>query len=270
MNLPVSLPPIVRATHAEAAAAADVIAEAFADLAAAAWLVPKPADRQPILAANMRIWVDHALDHGEVHILDDRSAVAVWFHRDATPLPPPSDYGERLAAACGPYTDRFQILDTLFDAHHPTVPHHHLALLAVTPRRQGTGWGTALLRHHHTRLDAHAIPAYLEASSTGNRDLYTRHGYHTRPPFTLPDGTPFWPMWRPPHQCGHTAAAGEVPPGGGAATTRSTDQPPWVSTRPVTPGSVATCTPPPVRLLAATRRPPLRPKTIRPTARSRP
>ncbi|GAB2963512.1 hypothetical protein GCM10027280_60500 [Micromonospora polyrhachis] len=71
-------------------------------------------------------------------------------------------------------------------------------MLAVTPAAQGTGRGTALLDHHHRHLDQAGIPAYLEASSPRARDLYTRHGYEPRRAFTLPDGTPFWSMWREP------------------------------------------------------------------------
>jgi GNAT superfamily N-acetyltransferase len=195
----VSAPAIVRADARDAAQVADRIAEAFFDLAAAAWLVPDTSQRRGILRDDFRILVDHAVDHGEIHLLEDRSAVAVWFHRDR-PVPEPDRYEQRLVAACGPYTERFATLDKLFDLHHPTAPHHHLALLAVKPEVQGTGRGTALLRHHHDSLDAAELPAYLEASSTQSRDLYARHGYQARETFALPDGTLFWPMWRPPHR----------------------------------------------------------------------
>lgn len=80
----------------------------------------------------------------------------------------------------------------------PEEPRHHLALLAVDPARQGGGLGSTLLRHHHATLDGNGTPAYLEASSPGSRDLYRRHGYELRETFALPDGTKFWPMWRPP------------------------------------------------------------------------
>jgi predicted N-acetyltransferase YhbS len=106
-------------------------------------------------------------------------------------------YERRLAAACEPYTDRFEILDKLFDAHHPTEAHHHLAFLAIAPDKQCTGRGTALLQRHHARLNRIGLPAYLEASSSGSRDLYARHGYLQREPFHLPNGSAFYPMWRP-------------------------------------------------------------------------
>ncbi|HEY5985539.1 MAG TPA: GNAT family N-acetyltransferase [Streptosporangiaceae bacterium] len=97
---------------------------------------------------------------------------------------------------------RFRAFDAALDHHHPAgTPHHHLALMAVSPGHQGQGTGSALLRAHHAILDHLNIPAYLEASAPRNRALYQRHGYALRPgaPFRLPDGgPPMWPMWRAP------------------------------------------------------------------------
>jgi GNAT superfamily N-acetyltransferase len=191
-----NLPPIVKAGYREGDAIAALIADAFQPLDPVAWLVPDPQNRRTILAANFRILVEHAFFFGEAHVFDDRSGVAVWFDR-SRPIPPPVHYARRLAAACEPYTDRFEILDKLFDAHHPTEAHHHLAFLAVAPDEQYTGRGTALLQHHHARLDRVGLPAYLEASSTRSRDLYARHGYVERECFHLPNGSAFYPMWRP-------------------------------------------------------------------------
>lgn len=191
-------PVIERPAATEAARLADLIAEAFTDLSATAWLVPDPDARRGRLAGNFEILVEYALAWGEVYVTADRDAVAVWFPRDGDPPPPPVDYDVRVARSAGPWVDRFRHLDDLFDANHPHEPHHHLAFLAVAPSRQGDGIGSALLDDYHARLDAAGLPAYLEASSPRSRDLYLRHGYQVREPFRLPDGTPFWPMWRPP------------------------------------------------------------------------
>lgn len=188
---------IRRAGPADAEGVAELVARAFLPLAAVGWLVPEPARRLPILAADFRILVEHALEHGHVDVVEGGAAAAVWFDR-TRPAPDPPDYDRRLAAACGEWTDRFRTLDELFAANHPESPHHHLVFLAVRPERQRAGLGSALLRHRHATLDESATPAYLEASSPGSRDLYLRHGYELRETFALPDGTPFWPMWRPP------------------------------------------------------------------------
>ncbi|HEX5595971.1 MAG TPA: GNAT family N-acetyltransferase [Micromonosporaceae bacterium] len=177
---------------------AELIASAFESLPPSSWLVPEPDQRRRVLAADFHILVGYALAGGLVEVTEDRSAVAVWFPNVGDPAPAPADYDARLAAATGPWADRFRTLDELFDANHPIEAHHHLAFLAVAPDRQGRGIGTALLRQHHARLDEQGIPAYLEASCERNRDFYRRHGYQDREPFRLPDGTPFWPMWRTP------------------------------------------------------------------------
>ena len=86
----------------------------------------------------------------------------------ATPpgsAPPPA----RGPTGSGPSTPR--------STGHPAgVPHHHLAMLAVRPDRQGRGTGTTLLGRYHEILDRDVgVPAYLEAS-----DLRTRR--HLPPP----------------------------------------------------------------------------------------
>jgi ribosomal protein S18 acetylase RimI-like enzyme len=195
------LPTIHRAVVTDADWISELIGTAFQPLPPARWLVPDPERRAHILPANFQIHVEYALLIGQVHVTADRAAAAVWLPRDSDrPLPEPLNYKQRLAVACGEATDRFLQLDELFDRHHPTEPHHHLAFLAVHPSRQRQGLGSSLLRQHHARLDAEGVAAYLEASSEENQNLYLRHGYAARgDAFHLPDGTPMWPMWRNPN-----------------------------------------------------------------------
>ena len=198
-------------TGEDAAVAATIIAQAFSPLPVCEWLVPDARQRVRVLAAVFDITVEHALNFGVVDLLTQTASgasgagadgvvgVAVWFDRTRA-VPGPPDYEERLQAATGTGYARFAALDQVFDQHHPAgPPHHHLAFLAVTPGHQGTGIGTTLLEHHHRRLDARQVPAYLEASSEASARLYTRHGY-TRHGFLfeVAEGAPFVPMWRDP------------------------------------------------------------------------
>lgn len=193
---------ILRATPDDIDTVAELIGEAFHGLSVAAWLVSDPDQRARVLPANFRIYVEHALTHGVIDLNIEHSAVAVWFHHEGDEVPPPADYDSRLAAACCPWTSRFQALDAAFDAHYPHHAryHHHLAFLAVRPDRHNRGLGSILLRHHHRQLDDAGLGAYLEASSSQSRALYERHGYRDLgQPFYLPEnGPPFWPMWRDP------------------------------------------------------------------------
>jgi GNAT superfamily N-acetyltransferase len=167
------------ADRADAAAIAELIADAFHPLDVAHWLIPDDDERAKIFPSYFRILVDHALTHGLIHTTTDRHAAAMWLPSDA---PPPTDYDTRLTATVGPHQERFAALDAAFDAYHPANRHQHLALLAVHPSRQNEGLGAALLgHHHHRRLDTEQTPAYLEASSARSRQLYLRHDYHDLP-----------------------------------------------------------------------------------------
>jgi GNAT superfamily N-acetyltransferase len=198
---------IRRATADDVTDIAELIAVAFFALDVSAWLIPNDAARIRPLIADFRIWVEHALEHGEIHLIDqvfdDNNrfpiAAAVWFPLLTGPMPLPENYETRLFDACGPATSRFQVLDEHFDDTHPDeFPHHYLAYLATRPGRRNGGLGTALLQHHHGHLDHKRFPAFLHASCDRSRRLYERHGYLPRgDPFYLPDGgPPMWPMWR--------------------------------------------------------------------------
>jgi GNAT superfamily N-acetyltransferase len=179
-----------------------VLAAAMGDGPVARWLTPDATVRREYAPAYFEIFAEHAVRYGEVYasvddVTGELSGVALWFPLTSL-IPPPADYDVRLKDASGSAFDRACELDAALEAHHPTGPHHYLAFLAVRPRHQNRGIGSALLNRHHARLDAAGLPAYLEANDPRNRNLYLRHGYLSRPPIQLPDGPPIWPMWRPP------------------------------------------------------------------------
>lgn len=206
---------VVRARPADAVELSGLIATAFRDLPASVWLVPDQGAREELFPDYFRLYVDLALATGTVYTTPDRIAVALWIpfgareenggHDDHA-----ADYDARLAAVTGARVDRFRAFDAQLERHHPTGERHdHLAVLAVQPKLQGRGIGSALLRAHHRVLSEQDEPvaAYLEAASIDSRRLYARHGYRDLPkPIPFPDGVPttsmMYPMWRPP-----TAAA---------------------------------------------------------------
>lgn len=188
-----------------------LLADAFLIAPVGDWLIPDVAVRRRVYADYFAIFVRHGVQHGMVELNRERTGVAIWYPRaDATPGP--DNYEAQLAAACGPWTDRFQLLDATFAERHPTTFHHHLAFLGVSPAEQSNGVGSCLLEHHHTFLDRMGVPAYLEASTVRSRDLYLRHGYQVGEAFYLPDdGPPLWPMWRDPTPTSHAAAPATAP-----------------------------------------------------------
>ncbi|RZU54558.1 acetyltransferase (GNAT) family protein [Krasilnikovia cinnamomea] len=189
------------AAAAELSAVGALVALSFDRLDANHYLVPDGGDRLRVMGDYFTLYTEHAAGHGRVDVVpgaDGPAATAVWFDRTGKTPEPPS-YHARLAALAGPYLERFRALDELFDTHHPDEPHWHLAFLAVHPGAQRRGLGGALMAHTHAELDAAGVPAYLEATNGDNVRLYRRHGYTDMATFEipLPDGTPFFRMWRP-------------------------------------------------------------------------
>jgi GNAT superfamily N-acetyltransferase len=190
---------VIPADAADLDTLSQVIAEAFHPLPPSRWLIADPGARREIFPEYFRLYVEHAMASGVVHTTTDRTAAALWISVGENPAKQPAGYGARLCAATGPWIDRFLALDAALDARHPTgIPHHHLAILAVRPDRQGVGTGTALLCSYHEIVDHDAgAPAYLEAADLRTRDVYLRHGYADHgPPIQLPDGPLMYPMWR--------------------------------------------------------------------------
>ncbi|MFI5493803.1 GNAT family N-acetyltransferase [Actinoplanes sp. NPDC051859] len=191
--------PIRPATAAEIPAAGRLIARSFDHLPQNHSLVPDDDARLAVMTAFFTLLTESAAEGGKVDVVSDASgrpaAVAVWFDRTRE-LPEIPGYEDRLTAITGRWLPHFEALDELFEKHHPQEPHWHLAFLAVDPVHQGAGLGSALMQHTHDQL---AVPVYLEATNDDNVRLYRRHGFVELDPFDirLPDGTPFFRMWRP-------------------------------------------------------------------------
>jgi ribosomal protein S18 acetylase RimI-like enzyme len=192
-----------RAGIEDADTVTEILATSFVTDPISAWIFPvgdeERARRHPRF---FRPFVDLALAEGQVYTTSDDAGVALWLNVDVTAPPAGGDDGaafsQRVLEACGEFGKQFQILDEMFSAHHPSVePHAYLMFVGVHPDRQNEGVGTALLCDRFLELDGNRTPTYLEASSLGNRRLYTRLGFDTICTLTLPGGPDLWPMWRP-------------------------------------------------------------------------
>ncbi len=125
-------------------------------------------------------------------------AVALW-------LPPgagPPD-GETVLGLMRESMDdqTFQDINGVFeqmDDLHPKDDHWYLPLMGVDPVAQGRGLGTALLRHALKTCDSDGLPAYLEATSPRNRDLYARLGFNVVEIIQAGTSPPLWAMLREP------------------------------------------------------------------------
>ncbi len=106
--------------------------------------------------------------------------------------------------------DHRQAAASLFEqmaAWHPSEPHWYLPLIGVDPRRQGLGYGSALLAQRTSACDREGLPAYLEATSPANIALYRRHGFRELGVIRSGESPPLTPMWRDPQRAALAAAA---------------------------------------------------------------
>lgn len=186
-----------RAIPGDAGPLIAVLAEAFLEGPVAEWLVPEMRYRRPVCFRYFRLMVHHGFEHGKVDTNADLSAVAIWYARNEAPPAAAPEYQDKLEQATGKYAPKFLLLDAMFEAHHPRIPHDYLAHMAVDPLRQNRGLGTALLAYAHHKLDQGNRPAYVVACNERSRDLYLRLGYRQGPALHPPSGAPlFWRMWR--------------------------------------------------------------------------
>jgi ribosomal protein S18 acetylase RimI-like enzyme len=183
------------ATSADVPAVSRTLAAAFFDDPVFSYCYPDVAQRGEILPRWFEIVTEATLPHGEIYTTDDVVAAAVW-------VPPGVEDDKQMGAALGEISGRYaQTLFEIFERmgeKHPRQPHHYLFLLGTRPEWQGQGLGSALMRTVLERCDRDALPAYLEATSEGNKSLYLRHGFKVVGEIKLPDGPSMWPMWRTP------------------------------------------------------------------------
>ena len=191
----VSVSAAVPATSADIPALSRTLTAAFFDDPVFSYCYPDVAWRGEILPRWFEIVTEASLPHEEIYTTDDVVAAAVW-------VPPGVEDDEQMGAALGEISGRYaQTLFEIFERmgeKHPRQPHHYLFLLGTRPEWRCQGIGSALMRTVLERCDRDAMPAYLEATSEGNKSLYLRHGFKVVGEIKLPDGPSMWPMWRTP------------------------------------------------------------------------
>lgn len=145
---------------------------------------------------------DRAIPAGEVWMGDDGATCAAW-------LPPnvrtkPDGVFEQLTLLplyvhlCGfARLGSGSAMAKAMEQNHPREQHFYLAFMAVTPRFQGMGLGSAILGATLKRADSARMPTYLENSNPKNTRLYERAGFLARKNISPKGAPPLVAMWRP-------------------------------------------------------------------------
>ena len=191
-----------RARAEDAALLARLFAAAFARDPGFDWI----ARRGPRRAEGLErffFWLlqVRAIPFGEVWLANDGSVAAAWLPPDV-----PATAGGLMEQIrllpmflrlCGlPRMARGSAMADAMEKHHPHARHYYLAFIAVAPRLQGMGLGSAILEATLKRADDAGLPAYLENSNPKNTRLYERHGFVRQQNIAPPAAPPLIAMWR--------------------------------------------------------------------------
>jgi GNAT superfamily N-acetyltransferase len=184
-----------KATAADLPDVTDTLALAFYDDPVVTWIIDDGPRRQQLLPGFFRAIAESYLAYNETYSVDEGASAAVW-------APPGAEDDVELPAVLGAvveeYAERlFEILG-LMEEKHPVEPHYYLFLLGTRPERQRRGLGSSLMAPVLQTCDRDRVPAYLEATSECNKQLYLRHGFEVTDEIPLPSGPTMWAMWRLP------------------------------------------------------------------------
>ena len=189
--------PIKSATESNQEQAVAVIVLAFAADPVARWAYPDPRHYLSHFPEVVRAFGGNAFEHGTGYYVDGFSGAALW-------LPPDVHPREEEMAALLQRTipeehqeEVFSVLEQM-GSYRPTEPHWYLPLIGVDPRKQGKGYGSAMMEHALIPCDREKKLAYLESSNPRNIPLYKRHGFEILGTIQVGSSPPVFPMLREP------------------------------------------------------------------------
>jgi ribosomal protein S18 acetylase RimI-like enzyme len=194
----------VRGGPADFAEVAQTLTDAFAADPHFDWFMRADARREDARRAFFQLLLKHEAGKGLIDRPASGGAAAVWMPFESLgPIPLSAELQllpTMLRASGLARFGRLMAIRADMDQHHPMDrPHAYLWFLGVAPAAQGRGVGSALLRAAGARLDAAAMPAYLETGTTRNVALYERHGFKVLSEHKArADAPTMWSMWREP------------------------------------------------------------------------
>ncbi len=194
-------PTIVKATAADTARVADILADAFARDPCMNWVIPHPG----LYAGFYSLLVKRLyLDNQMVFVDTEGRAAALWLPPGIPHQIPMGAHQLylilRLLLHSGTRVlPRLEQAQEVMNRRHPNAPHYYLHAIGARRANQGQGLGSALLKQVTRRCDEEGMPAYLESSSALNIPLYQRHGFEIQDVEPIGEGGPDLTfMWREP------------------------------------------------------------------------
>jgi ribosomal protein S18 acetylase RimI-like enzyme len=187
------------ATNADRGATAAMLARAFRDDPAFAYILPDAADRAKRLPRIFALLFDSDGRVGMRLLTEGGDAATLWrgpgqaqvgwaeMLRHAVPL----------LTALGGATRRAMTVSDAIDAHMPAGHFWYLHIAGCDPAAQGRGLGRAALQAGLARA-AGRLPCYLETATERNLGFYAAAGFAVTGEWRVGRGGPrFWSMLRP-------------------------------------------------------------------------
>jgi ribosomal protein S18 acetylase RimI-like enzyme len=188
-------PKIRVAAESDEASIAAVLALAFSTDPGARWAWPHPQQLLANFPAFVKAFAGAAFSKGTAYYVDGYAGAALWLPPDAGPDEEALDALMQRSAAEQTLKDLLAVFDRM-RGYHPSGPHWYLPLIGVDPIQQGSGLGSALMRHALARCDGEGKPAFLESSNPRNVSLYERHGFEMLGRIQVGSSPTLFPMLR--------------------------------------------------------------------------
>ncbi|MBY0583656.1 MAG: GNAT family N-acetyltransferase [Sphingomonas sp.] len=192
--------PLVQVGSIDRDRVANLLAHAFVDDPAMAFIFPDPVVRARKLPRLFRLLFDTDAAHGVRLMTTGGEAATLW----RGPGYASTGYGEMVRSALpmigafGTALGRALAVSASISAHLPLGSYWYLHIAGCDPAYQGRGFGGAAIKGGLDRLAAGRLPAYLETATESNVGLYQRYGFTVTADWLVSGGGPrFWSMWRP-------------------------------------------------------------------------
>ena len=188
-------PRIKTAGASDEVSIAAVLALAFSTDPGARWAWPDPQQLLTHFPSFVQAFAGAAFATGSAYYVEGYTGAALWLPPDVRP----DDEALNALLQRSTSEQTLRDLSAVFDqmsSYHPSEPHWYLPLIGVDPFQQGSGLGSALMRHALARCDVEGKPAFLESSNPKNVSLYERHGFEVLGRIQVGASPTLFPMLR--------------------------------------------------------------------------
>ena len=186
---------LIRIQKDQAKPAVKTLSVAFRDYPLLQYYFPDDLIRKKIAHNFLSFAVYAGIKYGEVYATSDNlEGVAVWLPSKNYPLTiwkllrsVPLSKILGFGRHGGSKLQSFNAYIENIHKQHTPFQHWFLQAIGVSPRFQGKGYATKLLRPMLNRLDKENLPCYLETITEKNASLYEHFGFQTINKSNIPE-----------------------------------------------------------------------------------